>query len=161
MKEISEGTTQDERVGNRLSRFSMRNAYIFLLYTLWVEGVGVGKLINGLRRISAPHPELGESNSCCIIPKSPGVKGSRSKSRLGIKKLRQYFLLGKSRMEKNQGDELVVKVPEWDVLTGNLIPEEICEAAPYRDGARTTWTSLRQKVLDSSNHDLLVCSVNI
>ncbi|GBM41880.1 hypothetical protein AVEN_161395-1 [Araneus ventricosus] len=31
---------------------------------------------------------VGESNSCRILPKSPGFKGARGKNRLGIEKLR-------------------------------------------------------------------------
>ncbi|GBL69260.1 hypothetical protein AVEN_266732-1 [Araneus ventricosus] len=48
--------------------------------------------------------------------------------------LSKFFLRGKSHTERDQGNKMVIEVPEYDVFTVNLAPGETLEPAPYRDG---------------------------
>ncbi|GBM28426.1 hypothetical protein AVEN_274026-1 [Araneus ventricosus] len=55
--------------------------------------------------------------------------------------LNKFFIRGKSHMGQDQGNKLVVEVPEYDALKGNLTPRRTSEPAHYPDGALTTWPS--------------------
>ncbi|GBM03903.1 hypothetical protein AVEN_185402-1 [Araneus ventricosus] len=61
-------------------------------------------------------------------------------------------------MERNQGNKLVVEIPECDSLTGNMTPTGTTELVPYRIGAPTTGPSPRLKVFNTCNHELSVWS---
>ncbi|GBM56560.1 hypothetical protein AVEN_167189-1, partial [Araneus ventricosus] len=50
--------------------------------------------------------------------------------------LSKSFIRGENHMGRDQGNKLVMEVPECDVLTGNLIPRETCESRLYRDDSR-------------------------
>ncbi|GBL88056.1 hypothetical protein AVEN_133713-1 [Araneus ventricosus] len=47
--------------------------------------------------------------------------------------LRKFFIGGKSHMERDQRNKLVVGEPEYDVLTYNLTTGLTCEPKLYRD----------------------------
>ncbi|GBL75132.1 hypothetical protein AVEN_194388-1 [Araneus ventricosus] len=65
----------------------------------------------------------------------------------------------KGKYERDQGNKLVVEIPESDVLTGNLRLRGISEPLLSHDVEYMTWPSPEREALNRCNDELRACTV--
>ncbi|GBO45716.1 hypothetical protein AVEN_157050-1, partial [Araneus ventricosus] len=70
--------------------------------------------------------------------------------------LSKFFVREESHMGRDHGTELIVEIPECDVLTSNLTPGARYETD--RDGALTTWPCLPWEISNACNNELRTCA---